>query len=616
MPSLRAAFTNDTWVRPFLRRYKRVLAASLALGVATLLFATGLMFVSGYLISAAAAPPETGLFELLVPIGLVQLFGLGKPLLGYLERLRSHDWIMRTTSELRRRLYLSLERDGLMAAATRRMGDALGILQQDIGHVQNLYLRSVFPLIIAWILGGLIAVAAFGVSWPLAVMLLVGFVSIGVVLPWVAVAVNGARMEQAKAKRGALYARAYDGVAGVADWRFAGRREEYVTRIVNEAAEIDALEAELARRARRRDMLLHLIFGVLIVCVLVWAALHFGGSAIATGIATAHAKATVNWIAAFVLGLFPLLEAFAPLPDAALETVSHADAVARLNTMTDPDTPLSAASGEGSENAGYTAEAANIPDDLPAPDGADLVLSHVAFAYETAGQATNPSIFEDLSLAFPQGTRTAILGPSGTGKSTLTYLMRGDLEPTAGNVTLGGVPTVALNRADAIHHHIAIMQQSSYLFNQSIRGNLKVGSPHATDAEFLAALEAVGLSSLMARLPKGLDTMVDEAGIGFSGGEAQRLALARILLTDAPVVILDEPCVNLDPATELRLLDTIFSALAGRTIIMITHHLAGIEGFDRVLFLRDGRITMDGSPAELAATSEHYRRLLAFDRGR
>ena len=160
------------------------------------------------------------------------------------------------------------------------------------------------------------------------------------------------------------------------------------------------------------------------------------------------------------------------------------------------------------------------------------------------------------------------------------------------------------------------MQQSSYLFNQSIRGNLKVGNPHATDAEFLAALEAVGLSSLMARLPKGLDTMVDEAGIGFSGGEAQRLALARILLTDAPVVVLDEPCVNLDPATELRLLDTIFSALAGRTIIMITHHLAGIEDFDRVLFLRDGRITMDGSPAELAATSEHYRRLLAFDRGR
>ena len=613
MPSLRAAFANDTWVRPFLHRYKRVLAASLALGVATLLFATGLMFVSGYLISAAAAPPETGLFELLVPIGLVQLFGVGKPLLGYLERLRSHDWIMRTTSELRRRLYLSLERDGLMAAATRRMGDALGILQQDIGHVQNLYLRSVFPLIIAWILGGLITVAAFGVSWPLAVMLLVGFVSIGVVLPLVAVAVNGARMEQAKAKRGALYARAYDGVAGIADWRFAGRREDYVTRIVSEAAEIDALEAELARRARRRDMLLHLIFGVLIICVLMWAALHFGGSAIATGVAATHAKATVKWIAAFVLGLFPLLEAFAPLPDAALEMVSHADAVARLNTMTDPDVP---AEGDGAQGGLSAAEPGDTRDGCAAPVGADLVLSRVAFAYESAGQAAHPAIFEDLSLSFPQGTRTAILGPSGTGKSTLTYLMRGDLEPAGGTVTLGGVSTAALNRAGAIHHHVALMQQSSYLFNQSIRGNLKVGNPHATDAEFLAALDAVGLTSLMARLPKGLDTMVDEAGIGFSGGEAQRLALARILLTDAPVVILDEPCVNLDPGTELHLLDTIFTALDGRTIIMITHHLAGIEYFDRVLFLRDGRVTMDGSPAELARESEHYRRLLAFDRGR
>ena len=614
MLSLSATFANDTWVRPFLHRYKRVLAASLALGVATLLFATGLMFVSGYLISAAAAPPETGLFELLVPIGLVQLFGVGKPLLGYLERLRSHDWIMRTTSELRRRLYLSLERDGLMAAATRRMGDALGILQQAIGHVQNLYLRSVFPLIIAWILGGLIAIAAFGVSWPLAVMLLVGFVSIGVVLPLVAVAVNGARMEQAKAKRGALYARAYDGVAGIADWRFAGRREDYVVRIVSEAAEIDALEAELARRARRRDMLLHLIFGVLIICVLMWAALHFGGSAIATGVAAAHAKATVNWIAAFVLGLFPLLEAFAPLPDAALETVSHADAVARLNTMTDPDVPAenigTGAGSPASEGDGVAS------DESLAPTGADLVLSHVAFAYESAGQVANSAIFEDLSLSFPQGSRTAILGPSGTGKSTLTYLMRGDLEPDAGTVTLGGVACSDLAAAGEIHRHIALMQQSSYLFNQSIRGNLKVGNPHATDEEFLAALDAVGLSPLMSRLPRGLDTMVDEAGIGFSGGEAQRLALARILLTEAPVVVLDEPCVNLDPGTELHLLDTIFTVLAGRTIIMITHHLAGIEDFDRVLFLRDGRITMDGSPAELARESELYRRLLAFDRGR
>ena len=594
MGKLRATFRTDTWVRPFLGRYKRVLAASLTLGVATLLFATGLMSASGYLISAAAAPPATGLFELLVPIGIVQIFGIGKPLLGYLERLRSHDWVFRVTSELRRRLYLSYERDGLMAAATRRIGDALGVLQQDIGHVQNLYLRTVFPLAIAWILGGLITVAAFGVSWPLAVMLLVGFVCTGVVLPWVAVAVNGARMEAAKARRGALYARVYDAVAGVADWRYAGHRGEYVAGVADAAEEIDMLEAALARRARRRDFLLHVIFGVLAVCVLAWAALHFGGSAGATGVATAGAQATVNWIAAFVLGLFPLLEAFAPLSDAALEAVSHVDAVARLNAMTDPD---GACEGEG--GGAQTV----------APEGADVILGHISFAYEAA------PVIDDLSLTIPHGSRVAILGPSGTGKSTLTYLMRGDLSPQTGTVTLGGVPTGLLNRTGHIHRHVALMQQSSYLFNQSIRGNLKVGNPHATDEEFMAALDAVGLSPLVARLPRGLDTMVDEAGFGFSGGEARRLALARILLTDAPVVILDEPCVNLDPTTEARLLDTIFQVLSGRTIIMITHHLAGIDRFDRVLFLRDGRIALDGSPAELAATSDHFRKLLAFDRG-
>ena len=118
------------------------------------------------------------------------------------------------------------------------------------------------------------------------------------------------------------------------------------------------------------------------------------------------------------------------------------------------------------------------------------------------------------------------------------------------------------------------------------------------------------------RLPDGLDTMVDEAGLRFSGGERQRIALARVLLQDAPVVILDEPCVGLDPLTEQALLSTLFKTLADRTVIMITHHLLGASACDRVVFVEGGRAVLDGAPCELERTSSRYRRLLAFDRGR
>ena len=626
MPDLRETWRTDTWVRPFLGRYRRVLFASIGLGVVALIFAVGLMFVSGYLIDAAAAPPYYGLFELLVPIGMVQLFGIGKPLLSYLERLASHDWILRVTSELRRRLYASLERRGPLEVAARRAGEALGLLNEDIAHVQNLYLRTVFPLLIAWIVGG-VAVLAMGCMSPWAALeLLVGLAIIGLVLPWVALARDARIRERAKERRSEFYTRAWDNMAAVADWRYAGRREDYLSRVDAVAREVEGLEAQLSARSRRRSLILHGVFGVLVVVVFCWAAWHFGGSPGATGVATVlpgsaipqGASATVNWLAAFVLGMFPLLEAFSPLPDAASGAVGYLDSVARLNAMDDPD-------GENGGKASDFARETAVESPATSPESATdqtptdttIHLDRVTFTY-----GDGAPVLRDLTLTIPAGQRLAILGPSGTGKSTLAALLRGDLAPQSGSVLLGSREARDLNVAGEMPRHVALMQQSGYLFNQSLMGNLKIGKPQVSAEEARAVLEAVGLGGLLERLRYGLSTMVDEAGIGFSGGEARRVALARILLTDAPVVILDEPCVSLDPSTELALLDTMFRVLEGRTVIMITHHLAGIDHFDRVLFLHDGTVArdgetgrlLDGSPAELFEESPYCRSLLAFDR--
>ena len=616
---LAGIWRTDTWVKPYFSRYKKAMLVSLGLGVLTLLFATLLIFVSGFLISYASLPPEMGLFSLYIPIGFVQLFGIGKPFFGYFERLASHDWVLRMTSSLRKKLYGSFEQERIVGARSSKMGEALGLLSEDISHVQNLYLRTVFPLVTAWAVGGLVVIAIGAMSIPCAIMLLVGFVVIAVLLPLQALLVNGARTARVKALKAQLYASAYDNVMGIGDWVCAQRKEDFQAAVSCVAGEIDGIEKGLAASSRRRNLLVDALFSLMVVALLAWAGGFFGAADPAAPAAFAGSLSDnqpATWMAAVVLGFFPLLEAFQPLSDATAAAAGHLDSIERLNAFERP------AGDDGSDMCSV-------------PEGVAIRLDGVSFSYDAssagsaagAGEAGGDAgaresaadagvpLLSNVSLTIERGQKVAILGASGSGKSTLLHLIRGDLAPSSGTVTLGGVPTAQLNAAGCIHQYVGYMQQSSYLFAQTLRGNLKVGNPKVTDDQAIKVLQEVCLQPILDRLPDGLDTPVDEAGLRFSGGERQRIALARLLLAQTPVVLLDEPTVSLDPLTEAKLLDTAFEVLADRTVIMVTHHLCGIEHMDRVLLVQDGGILLDGSPQELAQSSELFRRLLAFDRG-
>ncbi len=578
--AMRRTWREDRWVVPFFKRYRKVLALALFLGFATFAFAAGLMFTSGFLISGAAGVPES-ILALNLPLIFVRIFGIGKPLLHYLERLCSHDWVLRMTSDLRLKLYRSLEKDALFFRATHRTGDVLGLLSEDIGHLQNLYLRTVFPTVIAWVLWFALVAAAGFFSPFLACMLLVMLGSAVLLLPAVSVLACGARRMRYKALRNDLYAELTDNVLGVSDWVFSQRGDEYLTRYRAAERSMRELAAAEERFARRRDVVLQVLFAVTAALLLVWAGSHFGG----------QGADAANWIAAFVLGFFPLIDAFAPLSASAVDAFSYGDSLERLNELPDVDE--------------RSAEQAAQP---CAP--LDMLVEGVTYAYPGSARP----VLKGMQLEVPAGQKVAILGRSGAGKSTLASLMRGDLVPDEGRVTLGGVPTRDLG--DDACAYIGVIQQRVYLFNMTLLENVRIGRPDASVDEVRNVLEQVGLRDMVDRLPDGLDTMVDEAGLRFSGGERQRIALARVLLQDAPVVILDEPCVGLDPLTEQALLSTLFKTLADRTVIMITHHLLGASACDRVVFVEDGRAVLDGAPCELERTSSRYRRLLAFDRGR
>ena len=570
------AFEKDTWVKPYLQRYKAPLMLAIFLGFCTFFSAGALMFNSGYLISKSASLPENILL-VYVPIVLTRAFGVSRPVFRYIERLTSHNWVLKMTSKLRRKLYHTLEKDAMVFKQKYRMGDILGLLAEDIQYIQNLYLRTIFPLIIALILYAfiVIAVGVFSIFFALYLALLLFIVVI--VLPVWSVVVNGARQEREKTLKTELYTDLTDNVLGVADWIFSQRGVEYVDTHLQVEQELYQVQDQKRLFNRRVHVLFQLIYSFVVIGLIVWTSQHFVGN---------HGGAA-NWIAAFVLSAFPVVDAFVVLPEAMQESNVYKDSINRLNAL--DETP-----DEAPKNIEVTDTRIQVED--------------LSFSYD------HHLVLDRLDLTIEPGEKIAILGKSGSGKSTLASLIRGDLKPQNGLLTLGGVPTYQFG--DAMSHYISVIQQAPYLFHTTILNNVRMANMNKSEEEVWQVLERVGLKKLVEQLPEGLHTMVDEAGLRFSGGERHRMALARILLQDTPIVLLDEPTVGLDPLTEQALIDTFFSQLQDKTVIWITHHLQGIEIMDRVIFIEDGRLEMSGTPADLAQNNARFQQLKAIDEGK
>lgn len=570
------AFEKDTWVKPYLQRYKAPLMLAIFLGFCTFFSAGALMFNSGYLISKSASLPENILL-VYVPIVLTRAFGVSRPVFRYIERLTSHNWVLKMTSKLRRKLYHTLEKDAMVFKQKYRMGDILGLLAEDIQYIQNLYLRTIFPLIIALILYAfiVIAVGVFSIFFALYLALLL-FILV-IVLPVWSVVVNGARQEREKNLKSALYTDLTDNVLGVADWIFSQRGSEYVDTHLQVEQELYQVQDQKRLFNRRVHVLFQLIYSFVVIGLIVWTSQRFVGN---------HGGAA-NWIAAFVLSAFPVVDAFVVLPEAMQESNVYKDSIERLNAL--DETP-----DEAPKNIEVTDTCIQVED--------------LSFSYD------HHLVLDRLDLTIEPGEKIAILGKSGSGKSTLASLIRGDLKPQNGLLTLGDVPTYQFG--DAMSHYISVIQQAPYLFHTTILNNVRMANTNKSEEEVWQVLERVGLKKLVEQLPEGLHTMVDEAGLRFSGGERHRMALARILLQDTPIVLLDEPTVGLDPLTEQALIDTFFSQLQDKTVIWITHHLQGIEIMDRVIFIEDGRLEMSGTPADLAQNNARFQQLKAIDEGK
>ncbi|MER5430964.1 thiol reductant ABC exporter subunit CydD [Streptomyces sp. NPDC002588] len=547
-----------------------LLLGSLALGSAV-----GLMATSGWLISRASQQPPV--LYLMVAVTATRAFGIGRAVFRYAERLVSHDAVLRMLADTRVAVFRRLERLAPAGLRTTRRGDLLTRLVADVDALQDYWLRWLLPAAAgAVVSAGSVAFTAWLLPEAGAV-LAAGLLAAGVGVPLVTGAVARRAERRLAPARGVLATRTADLLTGTAELTVAGA-------LPARTAEVRAADGVLTRIASRAATATALGDGLsaLVSGLTVAAAALVGASAVAAG--------RLDGVTMAVVVLTPLaaFEAVLGLPLAVQYRQRVRRSAERVYEVLDSPEPV------------HEPERPRQAPASPFP----LVVTGLTARH--AGQERDALAGVDLTLV--RGRRIAVVGPSGSGKTTLAQVLLRFLDTEAGSYTLGGVDAQALD-GDGVRRFVGLCAQDAHLFDSSVRENLLLARKGASEDELRDALGRARLLDWADGLPDGLDTLVGEHGARLSGGQRQRLALARALLADFPVLVLDEPAEHLDLPTADALTADLLTATEGRTTLLITHRLAGLEQVDEVLVLDAGRVVQRGTYPELVAVEGPLRRM-------
>jgi ATP-binding cassette subfamily B protein len=248
--------------------------------------------------------------------------------------------------------------------------------------------------------------------------------------------------------------------------------------------------------------------------------------------------------------------------------------------------------------------AAELPDAVDAPHfRGHISLKGVSFGYHRDHQ-----VLKDLSLEIPAGRKVALVGDSGSGKSSILYLLMRLYDPWQGKVEIDGVDTCTL-KLSSLRNQLAVVLQDSFIFNTTIMENIAIARPGATEEEVIEAAKAAEADEFIRNLPQGYNTHLGEGGAGLSGGQKRRLAIARAMLRDAPIVLLDEPTVGLDAASEQKVVNALRHLAEGRTTLIVTHQLCTITNADLIVVLSKGKIVETGAHEQLLEQNGLYKKL-------
>ena len=553
---------KDCWF--FLKLFKPHsvwLVSGIFLSLLTALAAIALLTLSGWFISSSAiaglvAIDGNGLaFNFMLPAAQIRALAMTRTLGRYGERLVTHEATFRVLASIRSWFFQQLIPLVPGRLSVLRSGDLLSRMTADIDALDALYLRLLAPAIVAII--GVTAVTVFLAFYAPIVSLTTGLMliiaSIGV--PWIFNRLGRAGAEAIVVLAANFRIRHIDMTQGLADLianqaygRFSGFLERF-----------SGLMIDTQRRNNRLSAIASAITFLLSQTTLLMA-LVLATIALKGGLLSGSDLALIVFC---VLAAFELVT---PLPLAVQMLAKTQKAARRIRQVTE----LSPATAPPKQA-------------LPLPEHYDLRLNEVSFRYPDQ----QDFVLKNISLTIPQGGKIAIVGANGSGKTTLLHLLMRHYDPEQGSVLLAGQNIRQLD-ADELMTCFGVLSQRSQLFAASIKENLLIAKPDASATELDTAVKAAGLESYIGYLPEGLDTWVGESGVKVSGGEARRIALARLYLKNAPVLILDEPTEGLDSDTERDVFKALADFARDKTVVMVTHREAGLGLVDVVYGMERG----------------------------
>ncbi|NCA70756.1 MAG: thiol reductant ABC exporter subunit CydC [Sphingobacteriia bacterium] len=544
--------------------YRGWMLAGILIALLTLLANVTLMALSGWFITAMAIAGATGIaVNYLAPAALIRLSAIVRTGGRYSERLVNHEATFRLIARLRVWFYRHLEPLAPARLQQYHSGDLLSRIRADIDALDNLYVRVLVPVAVA-ALSTLLFFVFLLLHDPLIALSGLAFLMLaGVGLPLWSHSRGQAPGRRLAADEAALRAAVIDGVQGLAELTIYGANARQAERIDQLGRRLITDQARLSSDHGLTQAAVGLC-AHLSLWVLLWLAIPM----VHTG---QLMPPQLAMLALFTLASF---EAVAPLPQA-FQLLGRTLAAARRIFAIVDATP-----------------AVHEPT-TPSPqlERFDIQFKGIHFSYP--GAAT-PAV-SDIHLSIPQGSRAAVVGVTGSGKSTLFNLLLRFWEPDAGDILIGG-HSIRQFQGEDLRRHIAVVSQQTHLFNTTIRENLLIAAPTATPEAVESACRIAQIHDFIGTLPDGYGTWVGETGVRLSGGQARRIAVARALLKDAPILLLDEPTEGLDAATERDLMQALDRLMAGRTVLLITHRPAGLDWVDQVLVLDQGLTLAQGTP--------------------
>jgi ATP-binding cassette, subfamily C, bacterial CydC len=551
------------------------LLVSVLAGAAATGCGVALLAVSGFLLARASEHPA--ILAISVAVVAVRGLAVGRGVFRYVERLASHDVAFRVLADIRVAIYRRLERLAPAGLAAFRSGDLLARLISDVDATQDLFIRGVGPPLAAALVGAGAVTACLIILAPAGGVLALGLLTAGVAVPALAVAASRRAARVTAPARGELGATLADLLSGAAELNAFGAQDAGLAAVADADRRLTSLARRSAAAAGLGRGLMAAVSGLT-----VWGVLVLAVAAVAGGTLTRVplAVVTLTALAAF--------EAVTDLPAAALQLGDSRGAAERIGAVLDAPDPV-----------------VDPVTPRPLPAGpARVCLRGVQVRYEPDG----PLALDGFDLDLGPGRRVALVGPNGAGKSTVASVLLRFCDPVGGSVTLGGAD-LASYAADDVRTAIGGCPQDPHIFDATVRENLRLARPGASDDELAAAAASARLLPWIESLPRGWDTRVGARGAAMSGGERQRLALARALLADPDLLILDEPTAHLDPEAASALTADLLAVTAGRATLLITHDFDGLDQVDEIIVLDQGKVAQRGTHRELMHAGGRYRQL-------